>query len=247
VRKLWTHIRTLMCSTDLNKLAVLCGTDKWGTHFYTQHYMRYFAPLRRQEMTILEVGVGGYESSEGGHSLRMWRAYFPKAKIVGIDVHDKSHLSGRRIDVWKCDQTDDEALRGIAARYGGFDIVIDDGSHISDHVISTFRCLFPLLKSPGYYCVEDLQAAYWPQFGAVKGHTTMDWLRWLVDGLNHAEDPTQVPPSYYALNISEIAFFHNLCIIRKDSNDEPTNQTKEVEMAKALLQQRWRARTKGGQ
>ncbi len=25
---------------DLNRLALLFGTDKWGSHWYTQHYQR---------------------------------------------------------------------------------------------------------------------------------------------------------------------------------------------------------------
>jgi hypothetical protein len=51
------------------------GTDKWGDHWYTQHYQRYFRPLRDKRLTLLEIGVGGYEDSgEGGACLRMWKA-----------------------------------------------------------------------------------------------------------------------------------------------------------------------------
>src|SRR5262249_6814857 len=79
---------------DLNYLASFFGTDKWGAHWYTQHYRRYFAPLRYKRLNILEIGVGGYDNlSRGAASLRMWKAYFRKSRIVGIDIYDKSSLN----------------------------------------------------------------------------------------------------------------------------------------------------------
>src|SRR5277367_470921 len=73
--------------TDLNKLAFHFGTDKWGIHWYTQHYQRYFEHIRLRKLNILEIGVGGYEkSSVGGESLRMWKTFFPNSRIVGIDL-----------------------------------------------------------------------------------------------------------------------------------------------------------------
>src|SRR5215831_4721893 len=62
---------------DLNRLARWYGTDKWGSHWYTQHYQRYFAPIKNNRLNVLEIGVGGYaQTDKGGASLRMWRAYF---------------------------------------------------------------------------------------------------------------------------------------------------------------------------
>src|SRR5215813_3498496 len=133
------------CGDDLNRLARLFGTDKWGSHWYTQHYQRYFAPLRNKRINILEIGVGGYaRSDKGGASLRMWKAYFRKSRVVGIDLYDKRYLSEQRIDIRQCDQTDAEALQRLSCEYGGFDIIIDDGSHVNEHVIQTFNILFPL-------------------------------------------------------------------------------------------------------
>ena len=44
---------------DLSQLALLFGTDKQGSHYYTQHYQQHFEALRRKPLNILEVGVGG--------------------------------------------------------------------------------------------------------------------------------------------------------------------------------------------
>ena len=216
--------RTIGRSSDLTALAAVYHTDKWGEHFYTQHYQRYFAPWRKRDLRLLEIGVGGYSAlDKGGASLRMWKRYFPHAQVVGIDLYDKTQLSEERITVLQCDQTDTVKLASISEKYGPFDIVIDDGSHLNEHVITTFRFLFPLLKSPGFYAIEDLQTAYWPSWGGIRGESSMDYLKSLVDGLNYSENPAQREPTYFDRNIVEMAFFHNLCIIAKGTNDEPSN------------------------
>lgn len=229
LRRARTECRAFAHSSELSQLALIYGTDKWGSHWYTQHYQRYFANWRKRRLNILEIGVGGYEDlSYGAQSLRMWKRFFPKSQIVGIDFYDKSHLSEHRIDVLQCDQTDARRISEISQRYGGFDIIIDDGSHRNEHVIQTFNILFPLLKTQGFYCIEDLQTAYWPTWGAVSGNTSMDLLRSLTNCVNHAERPLY-KPNYFDRNITEIAFFHNLCIIRKEPNTETTNAPELLE------------------
>ena len=209
---------------DLTRLASIYGTDKWGLHWYTPHYERYFRPIKSRPLNVLEIGVGGYEDAgQGGASLRMWKSYFRRSRIVGIDLYDKRHLSEDRIDIRQCDQTDENALRQLSSEYGGFDIVIDDGSHINEHVIRTFEILFPLLRPEGIYVVEDVQTAYWPSYGGGKDHpgSSMAFFKNLVDGLNHMEFPiAQYRPSLYDLSIVEIAFVHNLIFVRKGTNDE---------------------------
>jgi Methyltransferase domain len=211
---------------DLNRLAGLFGTDKWGSHWYTQHYQRYFAPLKTERLNVLEIGVGGYVSDWGGSSLRMWKAYFRKSRIVGIDLYDKSHFSEDRLDVRQCDQTDSEGLRSLSNEYGGFDIIIDDGSHLNEDVIKTFKILFPLLRQDGIYVVEDTQTAYWPTWGGGlnNSNTSMEFFKDMVDGLNHVEYPlANFEPSYFDQHIVEIAFLHNLIFIRKGYNNEKPN------------------------
>lgn len=224
---------------DLNRLATLFHTDKWGSHWYTQHYQRYFDSIRSKRLHLLEIGVGGYQDCGGGESLRMWKAYFRRAQIVGIDLYDKSTMSEPRIDIRVCDQTDADGLVRLSEEYGGFDIIIDDGSHINDHVIRTFQVLFPLLRNGGIYAVEDLQTAYWPTWGGGLDSPTssMSFFKGLVDGLNYVEFPvTKYAPAYYDKNIVEIAFFHNLVIVRKGSNSEKANAPDLVEHEIALLQ-----------
>ena len=218
---------------DLNRLARLFGTDKWESHWYTQHYQRYFGPLKKKGLNLLEIGVGkDADLNGGGASLRMWKAYFRKSRIVGIDLYDKSHLSEYRIDIRQCDQTDSEALLRLSQEYGGFDIIIDDGSHVNEHVINTFRVLFPLLRPDGIYAVEDTQTAYWPNWGGGLDNprSLMAFFKRLADGLNHVEYPiASYEPDYFDQNIVEIAFFHNLILIRKGTNNEKANAPEMIQ------------------
>jgi hypothetical protein len=212
---------------DLNRLAVLFRTDKWECHWYTLHYQRYFKHLKARRLNLIEIGVGGYEDpNQGGESLRMWKAYFRKSQIVGIDLYDKTQLSEHRIDIRQCDQTDAESLHRLSSEYGGFDIVIDDGSHLNEHVVKTFEVLFRLLRPNGIYVVEDTQTAYWPTWGGGRDNprNSMAFFKNLVDGLNYVEYPVEeYKPNYFDEHIVEIAFFHNLIFIRKGNNDEKPN------------------------
>jgi hypothetical protein len=227
VRRRLAPLAKTVYKNNLNQLALHFRTDKWGKHWYTQHYQRYFHHLRNKPLNILEIGVGGYEdSATGGESLRMWKTYFPKSRIVGIDILDKTHFREHRIDIRQCDQTDEKALRALVDEYGGFDIIIDDGSHLNEHVIQTFHILFPLLRPSGIYSIEDTQTSYWPGWGGgIKSpKSQMAFFKDLADGLNHIEYPLEnYSPTYFDKHIVEMAFFHNLIILRKGDNDEKSN------------------------
>ena len=219
---------------DLPALATYFGTDKWGSHWYAQHYQTYFASLRRKRLRLLEIGIGGYGApDQGGESLRMWKAYFPKAQIYGLDLVDKRVHDERRVTTVIGSQDDEALLRRLSESAGPFDIVIDDGSHVSAHIIKTFQVLFPLLSENGIYVVEDTQTAYWADFGGSRrgeltAPTSMNFLKSLADGLNYgefvrkADEPLYVP-SYFDEHIVAMHFYHNLVFIQKGLNNEKSN------------------------
>src|SRR5882672_934336 len=91
----------------LTALAIKHGTDKWGPHFYTPVYHALFAHLRDRPIRLLEIGIGGYEyNTVGGASLAMWAEYFPRARIVGIDVVPKTLALGPRVTTLEGSQID---------------------------------------------------------------------------------------------------------------------------------------------
>jgi hypothetical protein len=227
---------------NLNQLATKFRSDKWGKHWYTQHYERHLSHLKQERFTLLEIGIGGYRNPRrGGASLRMWQAFFPRAEIIGLDLQDKSFLDGDRIRTIQGSQTDAGLLRRIVHEAGGVRVVIDDGSHRPEHVRASFETLFPLLADDGIYAIEDTQTSYWPEFGGsddlANPTTTMALVKGLLDGLNHEEYVDEsYRPSYTDLHVVAVHAYHNLVIIEKGSNVEGTNR-------RAVLRERYASGT----
>ena len=224
----------LLYRNDLAKMAAAFGTDKEGGHHYAQHYQRHFESLRRERLNILEIGIGGTAHPRlGGHSLRMWKAYFPNSRIFGIDIYDKTYHDEHRIKTFRGSQVDEEFVKKVVGEIGMVDIIIDDGSHLNDHIITTFRVLFPLMSSNGIYVVEDLQTSYWDTFAGeswdgskdlTASHTSMNFFKRLIDGLNHDEFMLdEYQPSYFDKHIISMHFYHNLAFIYKGLNNEGSN------------------------
>ncbi|CAL1239907.1 hypothetical protein [Candidatus Methylocalor cossyra] len=95
----------------------------------------------------------------------MWRDYFPRGVIAGLDINpvDIQDPSGR-IRVYQGRQQDKACLDRIAREVApdGFDIIIDDASHIGQLTRISFWHLFQNhLKSGGYYVIEDWGTGYW--------------------------------------------------------------------------------------
>jgi hypothetical protein len=214
-------------SSNLKALALVYGTDKWGGHWYAQHYEKHFALFRRRRLNILEIGIGGSEDPEaGGASLRMWRTYFPYSRIFGVDIFDKHVHDERRIKTFRGSQVDETFLSEVVKQIGEIHIIIDDGSHRNEHVLRTFAFLFPKLREDGIYVIEDTQTSYWANQGGSsvdlnRQDTTMGFLKMLVDGLNYAEyDRPQYVPTFYDRHITAMHFYHNIVFIQKGLNDE---------------------------
>lgn len=214
---------------NLPELAMIYGTDKWGVHRYARHYQTHLSHLRQRQINLLEIGVGGQsDPRKGGASLRMWKAYFPKANIFAIDIFDKSALEEPRIKIFRGSQADPEFVSWVARQIGRLDVVVDDGSHVNEHVLATFNVLFPLLSDNGLYAIEDLQTSYWPAFGGGEDtndpNTAMGFLKGLVDGVNW-EEFYEREPREFDKYITAIHFYHNLAVIEKGMNQEGSNKS----------------------
>lgn len=212
----------------LTELAVRFGSDKWGSHWYTPHYERYFDPFRDERISLLEIGVGGYrDPGKGGASLRMWKHYFRRGMIHGLDIYDKSGIDGPRLRTHRGDQGDPAYLSGLADEIGPLDIVIDDGSHLNEHVVTSFRALFPHVRPGGLYVIEDVLTAYWPGWGGHDGvqpsttGTSIGLVKLLIDGLHHQErSGNGIHPTWTDLTVTAVHVHHNLVVIEKGLNTE---------------------------
>lgn len=203
----------------LSDLASKYNTDKGPHgHGYTDIYEIYFNSYRDIDFNFLEIGV--YD----GASLKMWKDYFIKAKIVSIDIDKRcKSFEEERINIEIGDQTDQSFLTSVSYKHGSFSIILDDGGHSNKQQITSFETLFPLLNPGGIYMIEDLHCSY------VKGSiwddyhiSTTDYLKNLVDKINlygksfigYKEIGNQ-RLDYYERNIDYIHFYKSICVICK--------------------------------
>ena len=135
-------------------------TDK--PELYIANYKRHFKNLRKKNIHLLELGV-----FRGG-SLLFWRDYFPRGKIVGVDIEPvKINDPSGRIHVYQGLQQDRSFLDFVRheTAVDGFDIIIDDASHIGELTRISFWHLFENhLKDGGLYVIEDWRTGYWNNF-----------------------------------------------------------------------------------
>lgn len=159
---------------------------------YLGIYERVLAPFRFRRCALLELGVWG------GDSLTMWRDGMPRATIVGLDLEPPALDLGRRVKLIRGDQTDGALLRRVRADHApdGFDIIIDDASHLG---VTTARSLQQLyrehLRPGGVYCIEDWGTGYlptWPDGAELTGLVGSSEL----DQSPSGQEPDQTGPVY---------------------------------------------------
>lgn len=205
----------------LDQLGLKYGTDKASSHHnYCKVYDSFFSPLRDKTFIFLELGYGGHEDPhKGGESVHMWHEYFPKVKIACVDNEAKLNIP-LWLRLFTCSQDDEYFLESAVNMVGRPTIVIDDASHLSSLTIKSFEILFPLLKSGGFYCVEDLHQSYHSHFygeieaneNPAKGKTAMNYFKRLCDEVNK----DLIDPEYHlGYDIEWMHFSKDLLIIKK--------------------------------
>ena len=130
---------------------------------YFAVYDRLFSSFRHKRATMLEIGV--YK----GGSLKSWQEFLGEGStIVGVDIDpdcNKYDAAGAGRHVRIGNQFDSEFLASLGSEFGPFDIVLDDGSHKTDHQIASFNYLFARHVAPGgIYFIEDTNTSLWPRY-----------------------------------------------------------------------------------
>jgi hypothetical protein len=164
-------------------LNILCdkyGSDKggvtsdgnpyiWPSHTYADVYELLFQLRRNDVKLVIECGLGtnnlNLQSSMGvdgrpGASLRVWRDYFPRAEIIGIDIDSDILFKDERIRTYRCDQTSKSSIEQFInvsrLQENSVDIIIDDGLHEFRAGVSLFESLGKCLADNGIYIIEDI-------------------------------------------------------------------------------------------
>lgn len=206
---------------SLDALALVYASDKRTGHRYLPHYKRHLGPRRFAVRRVLEIGVGGYDDPYAGlNSLRMWRTFFPRAHVFGLDISDKAVGNEPRVTFVRGSQAETGVLDRVVELAGGsFDLVIDDGSHVNEHVRMSFEHLFPYVSDGGIYVIEDLETAYSPeQGGGAPGSagTSVAMAKDLIDGINREYIPAEVfTPTTTQRLVAAAHFYPNIVFIEK--------------------------------
>ena len=166
----------------LNQIAKNYGTDKCDEiHNYCNKYQKYLPFQRYDELNIMEIGI------LNGKSLKTWKEYYYRSRILGIDINPdcKQYVeSGISVEIGS--QADNVFLNDIIRDYGPFDMILDDGSHMNEHVIYSFEHLFQSVKSGGVYIIEDIGTSYWEDYGGGIDYpnSSMNYFKKLTDDVN---------------------------------------------------------------
>jgi hypothetical protein len=169
-------------SFSLTELANLYETDKgdcdsktlsWGYSFpehfcmdYTKTYAKYMNSFRETPIKLFEVGIRDKRFPYA--SCKMWLNYFKD-----VDLYAMDNFWGEYIDQ-KTEEIDNINEFGVNFIYGDqgnfndwnelkfvcpndFDFFVEDGSHWPNHMVVTLWQSIDMVKSGGYYFMEDLQ------------------------------------------------------------------------------------------
>ena len=207
-------------------------SDKWNSYF--ELYDELLFLFRDGPVRILEIGV------QNGGSLEVWSKLFPNAeRIVGCEIEIAAAeltFDDDRIAVVVGDATAPETAADIGALCDGYDIVIDDGSHRSDHIIGAFSRYFPMIRDGGVFIAEDLHCSYREAFqgGIEAPFSSVNFFKRLADlvnmehwganlgaerALEYFSETHGVRFDAEALSrVREVRFRNSICAVFKGSN-----------------------------
>ncbi len=190
---------------------------KW-THYFPV-YERHFGRFRDRPFTLIEIGCGA------GGSLAMWKRFFgPFVQIVGLDIRPEcKSFEEHQIQIRIGDQSDTHFLQSVIDEFGSPAIVIDDGSHIQQHVSATFDFLYPKTQPDGIYVVEDLHTAYWPDHGGGLNEPAsfIERCKRLIDELNGVWTPDRQLVTPFTKQTMSMAFYDSMVVFERGRMPEP--------------------------
>ncbi|MDB5822769.1 MAG: hypothetical protein JWR21_1473 [Herminiimonas sp.] len=210
-----------------------CGkvSDKWS--LYLAEYDRLFDDYRDEPVRLLEIGI------QNGGSLEIWSKYFSNSSaLIGCDIDPKcAHLiyDDPRISVIVGDANAPEVSEQVFQRSRQFDLIIDDGSHLSGDIVRSFARYFPCIIEGGIFIAEDLHCSYWEEFegGLFDPYSSISFFKRLADIINHehwgvARARADILDGIFARygckvdaevlsQVHSVEFINSMCVVRKKS------------------------------
>ena len=138
-------------------------SDKNSVHSYLPVYENQLEPYRHTALSVLEIGVFK------GDSIRLWKEYFTKATIFGIDCDEKphggmadlfpfvkEHIFDDRVGIHIFNAEDEQQAKIRFSRIK-FDVIIEDAGHHIEQQLNLYNIWKHYLADGGIYIVEDVQ------------------------------------------------------------------------------------------
>lgn len=141
--------------TTVRSFKELCEEYETDKDKYAKAYEDLFHMKHKSISSLFEIGV------QGGGSLWLWREYFPRAEVIGLDCRPYKLKVPERSKVFEGYQQDGVVLRDIIQTRGPFDVIVDDGGHIFNQQKISFEVLG---EHASIYIIEDVgpeDAAKW--------------------------------------------------------------------------------------
>jgi len=167
---------------DLSSIANKYETDKgtaysldlsWGKDYpehscmhYTVTYEKYMNDKKEKNISMLEIGV--CDKRFPFASIKMWMTYFKNIDFYAVDnfwghrienkIEDIKELNNNGVNFIYADQGNFEDWDEINKLFPNkFDLIVEDGSHWPNHMMVSLWKSINILKSGGYYFMEDIQ------------------------------------------------------------------------------------------
>ena len=160
LRNNYLKLQSALSSGELIKLGKIYKTDKVNEYHsfsgksYLDIYNMYLNPIRDSKIVMLEIGI------RDGSSLRTFRDFFKNGKVLGLDIDPGTAFKDRRITTYIGSQSSSEIINKIFEENPAINIVLDDGSHVNELTIASFKLIFERLPKGAIYIIEDLACTY---------------------------------------------------------------------------------------
>lgn len=193
-------------------------SEPYHLHAYESLYERYLGPFRygcewssNTRPKLLEIGIG---PDGAARSMSLYQAFAAFVEYHALEYEDqrqkiqespmlsptqKKHLLSHLV---VGDQANAESLANVTQQWGPFDLIVDDGGHMTWQQTFSFTKLFIDALAPGgVYIIEDLQTSFHSAWAGGRARqlsrsTTVAMLQDLLAGMHfHWWDSPKYEPS----------------------------------------------------
>jgi hypothetical protein len=152
---------------SLSELINNRSTDKNTTHSYLDLYEKLLQSKKDTAEQVLEIGIGDFGPKNGG-SIKLWKDYFTKATIHGLDILPIDRVMNEiigddRIKLYVDTDAYDEKFfkSNFLDKNIKCDFMLDDGPHTLESMKTFIQLYSQIMTDDGILIIEDVQSMEW--------------------------------------------------------------------------------------